>query len=342
MKNETLSHLITNNNIVINFEGRTYNISSSDTAKFKSVKGFLKDKDYESVKEILSPKSKIVRYANTYFEVTDDGLLWMKDDKKEPVPHILAKRLLDFINEGLDFIYLIKFWENLRLNPSLESRKDLYSFLESNHHPITPEGNFIAYKKVTKVGTNLMDSHTKTLKNNVGLVVEMQREKVDANRNNTCSSGLHVAAWEYASTFSGDTLIEVVVNPKDVVAVPTDYKNQKMRVCRYKVLNIVVDTKKDKDGNVSSSERNEILAMIPKDKDLSNNDKDLNKVVNKTVIDKTVIDKTLDLTGYSAVKIKEEVKKITGIQITLSDKNKQGIVKHAIGYLADAGYKVII
>lgn len=33
-----------------------------------------------------------------------------------------------------------------------------------------------------------------------------------------------------------DVLLEVKIHPKDVVAIPTDYNQQKMRVCEYTVL----------------------------------------------------------------------------------------------------------
>ena len=64
----------------------------------------------------------------------------------------------------------------------------------------------------------------------------MERGQVDADRERTCSFGLHVAAFSYASNFTGGILLEVEVNPRDVVAVPPDYNQQKMRVCRYRVL----------------------------------------------------------------------------------------------------------
>jgi hypothetical protein len=67
----------------------------------------------------------------------------------------------------------------------------------------------------------------------------MDRGKVDADRERTCSAGLHVAAWNYAESFYfNGHLLEVEVNPRDVVAVPTDYNNEKMRTCEYKVVRV--------------------------------------------------------------------------------------------------------
>jgi len=46
-----------------------------------------------------------------------------------------------------------------------------------------------------------------------------------------------VAAFSYAhDQYSNGNLIEVKVNPMNVVAVPEDHNNEKMRVCEYEVL----------------------------------------------------------------------------------------------------------
>ena len=66
----------------------------------------------------------------------------------------------------------------------------------------------------------------------------MDRNEVDDNPDNTCSSGLHVAAYNYAKSFSSGHLVEVEINPEDVVAVPNDYDGEKMRVCKFKVVKI--------------------------------------------------------------------------------------------------------
>jgi hypothetical protein len=64
----------------------------------------------------------------------------------------------------------------------------------------------------------------------------MDRSQVDDDPNNTCSYGLHVGAWDYVKGFNNGVILEVEVNPEDVVTIPYDYDSQKMRVCKYKVL----------------------------------------------------------------------------------------------------------
>jgi hypothetical protein len=72
------------------------------------------------------------------------------------------------------------------------------------------------------------------------MIIKMARNKVQDDPSVTCSYGLHVAALGYAvydQAKLGDGRVVVVkVNPRDVVSVPTDYNNQKMRVCEYTVV----------------------------------------------------------------------------------------------------------
>lgn len=71
--------------------------------------------------------------------------------------------------------------------------------------------------------------------NFVGAVVEMPRDKVDANGSVECSVGLHVGTYEFARTYSGDVMLLVKVNPRDVVSIP-DHDFSKLRSCRYTVI----------------------------------------------------------------------------------------------------------
>jgi hypothetical protein len=73
-------------------------------------------------------------------------------------------------------------------NPSYRAVNELYGFLEKNRLPITPDGHFLAYKKVRD---DYKDIHSGTMDNSVGKIVEMERNQVNDDKNQTCSSGLH-------------------------------------------------------------------------------------------------------------------------------------------------------
>lgn len=152
-----------------------------------------------------------------------------------PMSIELAHKVREFKKKGLPFDYLIKLAERIDKIESFHVRNQLYGFLKHNGHPITKDGTFIAYKMVSK---DFKDLRTHTFDNSVGSVVEMERRQVNDDPTETCSAGLHVASYDYAHTFGKGHLVICEVAPEDVVAVPIDYNQMKMRTCRYKVVGI--------------------------------------------------------------------------------------------------------
>lgn len=71
--------------------------------------------------------------------------------------------------------------------------------------------------------------------NFLGAIVEMPRDEVDPDGTVSCSVGLHVGTYAYASNYTGNNMLLVKVNPRDVVQVP-DHDFNKLRVCRYQVV----------------------------------------------------------------------------------------------------------
>ena len=154
-----------------------------------------------------------------------------------PMPPALSEYTLRFVEQKFNTDFIERFWKNCCKNPSEESRESLYGFLMANNMTLTDDGCFIGYRSIRN---NWTDHRTGTMDNSIGAEPSMPRSEVDPDPRNTCSRGLHIAAWGYASTFFGHgRVVEVKVNPADVVTVPPDYNNQKMRVCKFKVINEV-------------------------------------------------------------------------------------------------------
>ncbi|MGL5913545.1 MAG: hypothetical protein ACRCZB_05215 [Bacteroidales bacterium] len=153
-----------------------------------------------------------------------------------PIDKALRSRLDFLVEHDLDLEGIKKFIRNSKRNKSCKSVSELYSFLASCNLPITDDGHFLAYKKVTK---NFTDVYTNTIDNSIGSIVSIDRELCDPDSTVTCSSGLHVCSFAYLENYGGDIVLIVKVHPADVVAVPNDYENSKMRVCRYEVLDTV-------------------------------------------------------------------------------------------------------
>jgi hypothetical protein len=165
----------------------------------------------------------------------------------QEIGNALTEQIVRFLKEGVeDWKPLVAFFENVQSNPSKNSREQLYAWLAAENFTITQDGMIVGYKGVVRKGDSYESSSTGTaisngevftgrIPNPIGAVVEMPRHEVADNPQAACSTGLHVGTYAYASSFAEVTL-EVEVHPRDVVSVPADHGAQKMRVCRYTVV----------------------------------------------------------------------------------------------------------
>ena len=182
------------------------------------------------------------------------------------IHNTLTERIIDMARQGFDIGYMVKFLENLMKNPSYRAVNELYGFLESGSIPITENGTFLAYKKIRNDWT---DIHSGTFDNSIGAVCEMPRNMVDEDSSRTCSAGLHVCSYDYLAHFSRDNDDRVVIceiNPADVVSIPADYNNTKMRVCKYTVIGEVEDYKESEILNNSFISTNDMFPDQEKNK----------------------------------------------------------------------------
>ena len=222
----SVSYSILPSQLVVNYSGQTVSIPKGDM-RYSAVLDKIKTDRLSDIPEMLEAE------RTGRGRISSDGKFFFIDDIK--MPEVLSKKIAEFQCQGFPVVYLERFWDKLALNPSEKSRENLYGFLEHNGHPITPTGNFIAYKRVR---SDYYDLYSRTFLNTPGSRVAMKREDVDADSSVTCSKGLHVAAWQYAkNNYSTEgRMIEVEVDPSHVVAVPNDYNKQKLRSCEYVVL----------------------------------------------------------------------------------------------------------
>lgn len=163
----------------------------------------------------------------------------------------LTEQVVRFIENGQeDFGPLVEFFEKVQTNENEHSREQLFDWLKVHDFTILPNGNFIGYKGVRVNGDSFESishgnaisngiEYTGAIPNPVGAVVEMPRDQVQHDPSMGCHTGLHVGTWDYASGFAQGAVLKVEVNPRDVVSVPTDCGHQKLRTCRYTVLEVI-------------------------------------------------------------------------------------------------------
>lgn len=220
--------VIQGNNVTVVIGNQPHTISKTHIT-YQKVVDAIKANDWETVKDVIEPKKVVLNYGQGNVSIQGDKLFW----KGTEFHGALATRMIQMLQDGFTIEPMVLFMENLMQNPSKRAVDELYGFLEKNNLPLTPNGHFLAYKKVRG---DFKDCRTGTMDNSPGKVVEMERNQVDDNKDNTCSSGLHFCSQEYLKSFGGERTVIVQINPADVVSIPSDYNNSKGRACRYVVI----------------------------------------------------------------------------------------------------------
>lgn len=221
-------HLITNNTVTIFYDGDTLSITS-DHPSYGDCLQAIKEKRWDDAIRLASPQKAVAQYTGTHIDFVG-GILYRNG---EVIDHNMVPHILDMHQQGFDVEPLIAFLDKVLSNPSMRSRNQIWRFVSTNKITITPDGDLLFYKRVND---DYYDVHTgKTNQYVVGSIHEMDRCKVDDDPESTCSTGLHVCSYEYLRNFGGYRTIICKVNPRDIVSVPIDYENTKVRVCRLEV-----------------------------------------------------------------------------------------------------------
>lgn len=212
------------------------------------------DVDGEYLADLCDVERAVARQFDRLSErvTVSHGVVYFDGD---PVESALTKQIERFLREGVgDWEPLVNFFEKVQQNPNDHSREQLFSWLDRHDVTIAPDGDCVFYKGVAEQDGKLLSIHAGEaivdgtvvagqIPNEPGSTVEMPREQVQHDPTKGCHRGLHCGTFEYASTY-GSKLLEVRVNPRDVVSVPTDSNWQKVRTCRYRVVD-VLDSKYD-------------------------------------------------------------------------------------------------
>jgi hypothetical protein len=162
----------------------------------------------------------------------------------DPVDEVLTEKIVDYLEAGVeDWKPLVRFTEKLYTNIDADVRENLFRWLSNEGLTITDTGNILGYKGLNSdftsihAGPGIVNGVEQSghLDNSVGNVLEMARSEVDNNPAVGCSVGLHVGTRGYATDFAQGKLVVVEVDPRNVVSVPYECNDTKMRVSKYVV-----------------------------------------------------------------------------------------------------------
>ena len=201
-----------------------------------------------SLIDLTTPIKEYVEQCDVSSRVKIDGGVISFDGMV--IHNTLTDRILQFMNAGLPFVPLLNFFGLLMDNPSNRAVNELYDFLEAGEIPISEDGFVLCFKNLQEDFYSIHGNpsikpisgkmnEAGQIYNGVGEYIEIRRNQVNENSEETCSDGLHVASLQYLPNFScsnnGKTVI-CKVNPKDFCSIPKDYANSKARVCAYTVI----------------------------------------------------------------------------------------------------------
>ena len=227
-----IPYILTEQSLTVVISGKAHTMQSNHPS-FERAKEALAAEEWDRLENLFDVSKAVEDYLDqdAEIEVKDGAVLF----QGEVVHGMVVDKILDFMRKNLPYQPLVKFLSKLMDNPSHRAVDELYTFLEHKSMPITPEGNFLAYKGVT---SDFKDHYSHKFDNSVGSVLKMRRNGVCDNAGVGCSSGFHAGSYEYAKgyTHNGGNLMIVEINPADVVSVPTDCSCQKLRTAEYKVV----------------------------------------------------------------------------------------------------------
>ena len=241
-EDDSIKYTVTAREISFVFQGTSFNIPKNNE-KYSEIYQAVINNDKDALDELVTTYKKLTENIKTVL----DNLVTSEDneDTSNIDIKIVDKNIYcnNKIFKGLASIEFIKyiaennvrmisqfkrFIFNCSLNPSNASVEELYDFVVKNRLKVTPAGTILLYKWVKG---DYHDCRTGKFNNAPGLTIKMDRSKVNPNRHDTCSNGLHLCSYKYGKF--GDRLLLVELDPKNSVSIPSDYSQSKMRCCEY-------------------------------------------------------------------------------------------------------------
>jgi len=232
--NNDISYIQTTDNLTVYFDGRPHTVPLTDP-RVEDVQTALRAGDLQRLRTLLDFKQTISDVSEN--RVKFDRVTRSLTFNDKPLHNAIMERLITLFDQNMPINGHLRFLDRLMDNPSYRAvnEPELYRFIEACDLPITSDGYFLAYKIVRNDYT---DCYSGKFDNSLGATPRVERNQVDEDSNRTCSHGLHACSHEYLPHYGGSKgrIMVVKIDPADVVAVPQDYNNAKLRCCGYEVV----------------------------------------------------------------------------------------------------------
>lgn len=239
-------HFVTDDVVTVYIDGKVFTFDHTHP-NYQVIRSSIEKKDWADVSQKADYKKNFKTWTFGFFKITEDGQLLHHG---KPVKFEIAKQVIALNEKDVKPTALLKFLERLKSNPSTISLESTLRFVTNNQLPIDSDGFLYTYKKINP---NYTDVHTGKIDNSIGQVVCMERDQVTLDPSRSCAAGLHVCSYSYLSNFGGSRIMVCKVDPADIVSVPHDYHNAKMRVMRYEVIHELNPGEKIPDNHIDST-----------------------------------------------------------------------------------------
>lgn len=205
----------------------TYTKSHSD---FYTIVAHVQGNNQDDLREIFNRVNDLVVATNGFFKCTENGHVYYN---KSLLTDATADLIYDKLKNKTERQAWYNMLDKIAQNPRQDIMHEIILWIEEASLAIFDDGDILAFKKVNDNYTSIHDSRTM---NALHTTISLPREQCDDSRKRTCSSGLHFCSYGYLDHFSGSGNSRVLIlkiNPRDIVAIPEDYNNQKGRACSY-------------------------------------------------------------------------------------------------------------
>lgn len=186
----------------------------------------------EKIKEALTPADQIRKAgekAGFEIRINDSTGAVGAFFQGNEINSKLSEMLVEMFVAGNDFEPLRNFLIKALSNRDAKEADVLYDFVINNKLPITPDGDFLAFKATHSDG---FDRHRHTVQYRIGEYLHVTN--FDPDKRTQCGVGLHVGGRNYVKRYGNrdDAYWIVKVNPSDTVFYRADTSDGKMRVSK--------------------------------------------------------------------------------------------------------------
>jgi hypothetical protein len=227
-------------NISIFGPSRNYHITPDHSAQERIIQNLILGQ-YQEAAELADRREAVKNFLDIHM----DGIQLKTDRNGEVLlndqvlPEAVAEKALNMIDAGINALPLLRFLKRSQENPDPAVHEQLLQFVAANDFHIDQDGFIVAWKKVSE---DMKDLWTRSLDYSPPRTVVMPREAVVADPDEACAAGLHFATWRFTYNYTGSRVVELRVDPANVVSVPKAHVD-KARASSFQIVREVLGWK---------------------------------------------------------------------------------------------------